>query len=170
MNLLLVDDDQPFRQRLARCFEEEMSKIYQADDVRCALRILDSGEIVALSVAIVDLRMPGVSSLDLIPRLRSQFPASRILVLTGYGSIATATEAIKRGADEYLTKPMNKEELVAAVHGRKILHPATLPTLDQVTDEYMNRVLTSVGGNITKAAKLLGLHRRSLQRKLGKAP
>jgi two-component system response regulator RegA len=176
-SILLVDDDERFRSRMARAFEERGYEAQQADGHDAAIAIAESE---STEYAVVDLRMPGKSGLEVVRELRRIDPATKIVVLTGYGSIATALEAVRLGATHYLTKPADVDEVIAsfgrgdaeaaaeppAVQGET---PET-PSLARVEWEHIQRVLTDCGGNITKAAEKLGIHRRSLQRKLSKFP
>jgi two-component system response regulator RegA len=131
--------------------------------------------------------MPGPSGLELVRALKQLEPAMRILVLTGYGSIATAVEAMKLGASSYLTKPADADEILRALgaeqpgdRGAAAAHEAAedgdvegdaaTPSLARAEWEHINRVLSDCGGNISEAARRLGIHRRSLQRKLQKYP
>src|SRR5690606_29538385 len=121
----------------------------------------------------LDLRVGTDNGLDLIPELLRLDPATRIVVLTGYGSVATAVEAIRRGAAHYLTKPADTDEILAAFERRSETGDAATPplqamSLDRVEWEHINRVLVDCGGNISEAARVLNIHRRSLQRKLSK--
>ncbi|MFT3787801.1 MAG: response regulator [Tepidisphaeraceae bacterium] len=122
---------------------------------------------------IVDMRMPGTGGLDLIPELVRIDPEMHIVVLTGYGSIATAVEATRRGARDYLTKPVDTEQILAAFdkdpEGGNAVTEST-PSLARVEWEHIQRILADCGGNISQAARKLGIHRRSLQRKLAKLP
>jgi two-component system response regulator RegA len=124
--------------------------------------------------ALVDLRLDGRSGLEVVRFLHELDPATRIVVLTGYGSIATALDALRSGAVHYLTKPASLDEIITAFDHdgspAAAPPPASVPSLDRVEWEHIDRVLLAAGGNITQAAALLGLHRRSLQRKLGKRP
>ncbi|MDH5491913.1 MAG: response regulator, partial [Myxococcales bacterium] len=126
--------------------------------------------------ALVDLRMPGRSGLELVQELHALDPTTKIVVLTGYGSIATAIEAVRLGATHYLTKPADVDEILAAFERRDLPPgelpevPAEAPSLARVEWEHINRVLTECGGNVSQAARRLGIHRRSLQRKLSKYP
>ena len=113
----------------------------------------------------------------MITTLRQADPATRIVVLTGYGSVATAVEAVRRGAVHYLTKPAHADEILAAFDrdtqpGPGDANVRTLQpmSLDRVEWEHINRVLLDCDGNVSEAARVLGLHRRSLQRKLAKFP
>jgi two-component system response regulator RegA len=124
--------------------------------------------------------MPGKSGLEVVRELHRIDPATKIVVLTGYGSIATALEAVQLGATHYLTKPADLDEVIAAFDrgnaqagtvalAAESAAPET-PSLARVEWEHIQRVLTDCGGNITKTAERLGIHRRSLQRKLAKFP
>ena len=124
-------------------------------------------------------RWPGASAAKSAVRgassgTREIDPATRIVVLTGYGSVATAVEALRRGAVHYLTKPADADEILAAFERSLGDGAASAPlepmTLDRVEWEHINRVLVECGGNVSEAARLLGLHRRTLQRKLSKYP
>jgi two-component system response regulator RegA len=122
---------------------------------------------------LLDLRIPGGQSLDLIPFFKELDAETRIVVLTGYGSIATAVEAVRRGATQYLTKPANANEILAAFQYEGDTAHALDPqpmSLDRVEWEHINRVLVDCQGNVSEAARVLGIHRRSLQRKLARYP
>lgn len=173
-SVMLVDDDEVFRERLARAFRERGFVVETFDSVTAALQ---SPSEESPEYAVVDLRMPGGSGLQVVAALHARDETTRILVLTGYGSIATAVEAIKLGAADYLTKPVEFTHILAALAGTPIgeespEHAETwvVPSLARLEWEHIQRVLVEAGGNITRAAKLLGLHRRSLQRKLEKYP
>ena len=127
-------------------------------------------------LAVVDLKMPGKSGLELVKALREIDPATKMLVLTGYGSIATAIDAVRLGATYYLSKPADADDIVAAFARGEAppLEPPDIeykaPSLARAEWEHINRVLSDCGGNISEAARRLGIHRRSLQRKLQKYP
>jgi two-component system response regulator RegA len=169
--VLVVDDEEAFRRRLVRAFEDRGFEAWGAADAEEATRIA-SGE--TPEFAVVDLRMPGPSGLFVVRKLHELDPTTRIVVLTGYGSIATALDAVRSGAVHYLTKPADIDEILHAFDQDSAPldrpPPAEVPSLARVEWEHIDRVLTSCGGNITRAARLLGLHRRSLQRKLSKFP
>jgi two-component system response regulator RegA len=169
--ILLVDDDNVFRQRLARALRDRGFDTLDFENPREAIA---SARADPPELAVVDLRTPELSGLDVVRMLRAIEPSTRILVLTGYGSIATALEAVKLGAVHYLTKPATVDEILRALDGeglaRDAADVANVPSLARVEWEHINRVLTECGGNISRAARLLNMHRRSLQRKLAKFP
>ena len=169
--LLIVEDDDTLRERLARAFE------HRGFEVETAATTADADRAVAQETpefVVLDLHMPGASGLDLIPRLKTADLATRIVVLTGYGSIATALEAIRLGATHYLTKPADADEILAAfdpgTDKEREAQPLRPMSLDRVQWEHINRVLVECHGNVSEAARALGIHRRSLQRKLAKYP
>ncbi|HEU5058767.1 MAG TPA: response regulator transcription factor [Kofleriaceae bacterium] len=172
-SILIVDDDQAFRRRLARAFEDRGFDAATAGDYdeAVALARVDSPEL-----AVVDLKMPGRSGLELVQALRAIDPATKIVVLTGYGSISTAIDAVRLGATYYLPKPADADDIVAAFARGQAppLEPPEpdyqAPSLARAEWEHINRVLSDCAGNISEAARRLGIHRRSLQRKLQKYP
>jgi two-component system, response regulator RegA len=172
-SILIVDDDATFRARLARAFTDRGFEVRVAKDATsaAALAAEESPEL-----AVVDLRMPGRSGLELAQELLRIDPATKVVVLTGYGSIATAIEAMRLGATHYLSKPADVDDILAAFarEGSPPLEPIggehATPSLARAEWEHLNRVLTDCGGNISEAARRLGIHRRSLQRKLKKFP
>jgi two-component system response regulator RegA len=173
LSILLVDDDQNFRERMARALRDRGHEVRTAAGPAEALRLgtEDSPE-----CAVVDLRMPGGSGLEVVSALKALDPATAVVVLTGYGSIATALEAVRRGALHYLQKPVDADELLAAFAREGLLPPQQVPeepaapSLARAEWEHIQRVLTDAGGNVSEAARRLGLHRKSLQRKLQKYP
>lgn len=169
--LLLVDDDATFCQVLAKALTRRGFRVQVAHDVAGAL---DLCEPQPPEYAVVDLRMPGESGLVLVDRLRQLAPDSRVVVLTGYSSIATAVEAIKLGACHYLTKPANADQIVAAFardQGDPDVAPAERPpSVGRLEWEYLQQTLAAHDGNISRTARALGMHRRTLQRKLAKRP
>jgi two-component system response regulator RegA len=120
------------------------------------------------------MRLPDESGLEVVRRLKAIDPSTAIVVLTGYGSIATALESVRLGAAHYLTKPTDADRILAAFQHGLAARPRDLaidpPSLARVEWEHLNRVLTDCDGNISEAARQLGMHRRSLQRKLAKHP
>ena len=169
--LLLVDDDPTFCEAMRRALARRGFRVALAHDVDAALA---SMRIETPAYAIVDLKMPGKSGLTLIPRLRALSEHMRIVVLTGYASVATAVEAIKLGATHYLAKPVDADAVVAAF-GRETgdPHAALAPqplSVDRLVWEHIQRVLGENSGNVSATARSLKMHRRTLQRKLAKHP
>jgi two-component system response regulator RegA len=169
-SVLVVDDDDVFRTRLGKAFQDRGFEVRTAPSAEQAIHLArqDSPEF-----AVVDLRMPGASGLDVVRELHAIDPATAIVMLTGYGSIATAVEAVRAGAVHYLSKPVDIEQILAAFEGKAALDTGSeigVPSLARVEWEHIQRVLSDCDGNISRAARLLGLHRRSLQRKLSKDP
>ncbi|MFN2366266.1 MAG: response regulator transcription factor [Desulfurivibrionaceae bacterium] len=173
--ILIVDDEEDFRERLGRALTRRGYGIHQAGGYDEAIEVIrehrpDRG--------IFDLRMPGRSGLELVKAALELNPEMKIVVLTGYGSIATATEAIRLGALNYLAKPADAEEILAAFTKEREMAAAPprpgevieTPSLARVEWEHINRVLNDCRGNISAAAKRLNIHRRTLQRKLMKFP
>lgn len=172
-SILIVDDDEVFRTRLARAFAERGYEVRAAEGFDGALRLAseDSPEL-----AVVDLKMVGRSGLEVVQGLLEVDPSTRAIVLTGYGSIATAIDAVRLGAVNYLQKPADVDDIIAAfarAEAPPLAPPSPdyrAPSLARAEWEHINRVLGDCGGNISEAARRLGIHRRSLQRKLQKYP
>ncbi|RMD88056.1 MAG: response regulator [Candidatus Dadabacteria bacterium] len=171
-HILVVDDDEVFRSRLARAISMRGYMVTEASDGEKALRIIESGCLP--DRAIVDLKMPGsISGLELVYKLRKRHSALKIVVLTGFGTIFSAVEAMKLGATYYLTKPVDTDTILDAFQKTPealIDLKERIPTVEQVEWEHIQRVLRECNGNISKAARLLKMHRRTLQRKLSKGP
>jgi two-component system response regulator RegA len=169
--ILLVDDEDFFRDRLAQAFA---GRGYSTCTASCYDEAMVAIRDEQPSMAVVDLKMPGKSGLLLVRDGMVVAPQLRIVVLTGYGSIATATEAIRLGALSYLAKPADIDEILKAFSGDsgvELQDPAAEilpPSLARVEWEHIQRVLTDCNDNISCAAKKLGIHRRTLQRKLYK--
>lgn len=169
--LLLVDDHASQCMLVQRMFEQRGYAVRVAHSVEQACGLLDTW---SPGFALVDLRMPGPSGLSLIPRLKAANGQVRIVIVTGYASIATAVEAIKLGATHYLIKPVDADAVEAAfcrASGDETV-PASkqLLSADRVEWEYIQHVLAQHRGNVSAAARAMGMHRRSLQRKLSKHP
>jgi two-component system response regulator RegA len=171
-SILVVDDDEIFRTRLARAFSE------RGLDARTAAgfdEAVAAAHAAPPDLAVVDLRMPGLrTGLDLLQALLNIRPDTRAVMLTGYGSIATAIEAVRLGAVYYLPKPADADEVLAAFERNSSAAPANptneTPSLARAEWEHIHRVLEDAEGNISEAARRLGIDRRSLQRKLQKYP
>ena len=169
--LLLVDDSVAFRERLARAFRDRGFDVTTAGNY-------DEAMVVATDqppdLAVVDLRMPGESGLTLVKGLKGLRESTLVLVLSGFGSIATAIDAMRLGAVNFLPKPADADDILAAFArgGAPVADPAGIqpetPSLARAEWEHIHRVLADCGGNVSEAARRLGIHRRSLQRKLQK--
>ncbi|MBA3393990.1 MAG: response regulator [Deltaproteobacteria bacterium] len=175
-SILIVDDDEVYRNRLARAFSDRGYDVRTASDYDTAVVTAteDSPEL-----AVLDLKMPGKSGLELVKALAEIDPSTKTVVLTGYGSIATAIDAVRLGATYYLSKPADADDIIGAFARGEAppLDPPPpdsgdykAPSLARAEWEHINRVLSDAGGNISEAARRLGIHRRSLQRKLQKYP
>jgi two-component system, response regulator RegA len=165
--VIVVDDDEVFRTRLAKALSERGFEVRTAQDVSSALELTQA---IFPDYVLVDLKMPGEHGLVLVKALREMSENVRIVVLTGYGSIPNAVEAIRLGACEYLTKPADADQITAALLGesRTVGSEEKAYTLEQIEWEHIHRVLNEHQGNISATARALGIHRRSLQRKLAK--
>jgi two-component system, response regulator RegA len=168
--ILVVDDDSIFRNRLCRAFRDRGCEAYEAATTQETYHLASN---VSPDLVLLDLKMPGLSGLDLVQNIKKLDATIAVIILTGYGSIATAMQALKLGADHYLSKPADADQILAAYRGldREATEkqaPTTVPSLARVEWEHIQRVLSDCSGNISQAAKLLGIHRRSLQRKLSK--
>ncbi|MGA7799638.1 MAG: response regulator transcription factor [Gammaproteobacteria bacterium] len=169
--LLLAEDDEIFRHVLSRAFSERGYAVMAAKDLADATRLAERKR---PAYAVVDLRLGTDSGLELIDYLNRRYPDIRAVILTGYASIATAVEAIKLGAKYYLTKPVDADEIVAALH-RDEGDPGAAPperpcSVKRLEWEHIQQVLNQCQGNISETARKLGMHRRTLQRKLHKRP
>ncbi len=170
-SILVVEDDNAFRTILVNALNERGYEARGVGDTSAAIRAAehDSPE-----MAVVDLRLPDRSGLDVVRQLKAIDDSTAIVVLTGHGSIATALESVRLGATHYLTKPTDADRILAAFQHGLASRPRDLPTeppsLARVEWEHLNRVLTDCDGNVSEAARQLGMHRRSFQRKLAKYP
>jgi two-component system response regulator RegA len=170
-SLLLVDDDDTFCRVLSAALERRGFAVRVAHNVAEGL-VAAEGD--SPEFAVIDLKMPGPSGLELVKKLKALDAHTRIVVLTGFASVATAVEAIKLGATHYLAKPADADEIVAAFSRDSgnvavPLEAKPLP-LSRLEWEHIQKVLTECGGNISETARRLGMHRRTLQRKLAKRP
>ncbi len=171
--ILFVDDEDYFRERLAKAFAKRGFTVYQAANHDEALVMIDKYK---PAMAVVDLKMPGKNGLEVIKNGLEIHDKLNIVVLTGYGSISTATEAMRLGAFGYLPKPADVGDILNAFSRETDLgitlknDDITPPSLERTEWEHINRVLSDCNGNISETAKRLGIHRRTLQRKLYKYP
>jgi two-component system response regulator RegA len=166
--LLIVDDDKPFLQRVARAMEARGYIVKTADSVAEGVRQAESAP---PAFAVVDLRLEDGSGLDVVERLRRRRPDSRVVILTGYGNIATAVTAVKLGAVDYLAKPADADDIDAALSrmsSEKALPPENPMSADRVRWEHIQRVYEMCERNVSETARRLNMHRRTLQRILAK--
>jgi two-component system, response regulator RegA len=166
--LLIVDDDKPFAARLARAMESRGFAVESAGGVAEGLAAIAGG---APAFAVIDLRLGDGSGLDVIRALKAARPLARAIILTGYGAIATAVTAVKLGAFDYLAKPVDADEITAALLGEHADRPpgGEHPmSADRVRWEHIQRIYESCERNVSETARRLNMHRRTLQRILAK--
>lgn len=167
-SVLLVDDDRSFLQRLARAMEARGFEVATAETVAEGLAHVESS---APAFAVVDMRLGDGTGLDVISALKRSRPGARAVVLTGYGNIATAVTAVKLGAVDYLAKPADADDVVAALIAsgdHKPQPPENPMSADRVRWEHIQRVYELCGRNVSETARRLSMHRRTLQRILAK--
>jgi two-component system response regulator RegA len=166
--LLIVEDDKPFLQRLARAMESRGFAVRTAESVADGLMQLESA---SPAFAVVDMRLADGNGLDVISALKNRRPEARAIVLTGYGNIATAVNAVKLGAVDYLAKPVDADDVVHALlnHDGKAAEPPENPmSADRVRWEHIQRIYELCNRNVSETARRLNMHRRTLQRILAK--
>ena len=171
LRMLIVDDDETFAQLLARRVKRAGYETHIAHTAEQALTLLQTH---GADRAVLDLKLGADSGLALLPQLKHIAPELEVVVLTGYSSIATAVEAIKLGAINYLCKPASSEAILDAFTadaGNPDIDIASKPpSVDRLEWEHIQKVLADNDGNISETARVLGMHRRTLQRKLQKFP
>jgi two-component system response regulator RegA len=165
--LLLVDDDAPFVARLARAMEKRGFVPETADSVAAGRAIAEAR---SPAYAVIDLRLEDGNGLDVVEALRAHRPDCRIVVLTGYGAIATAVAAVKFGATDYLSKPADADDITNALlsRGESPPPPENPMSADRVRWEHIQRVYELCDRNVSETARRLTMHRRTLQRILAK--
>ena len=166
--LLIVEDDKSFLQRLARAMEARGFEVATAESVGEGLQQVEKA---APAFAVVDMRLGDGNGVDVIVALKQRRPDARAIILTGYGNIATAVNAVKIGAVDYLSKPADADDVVAALlalEGRKAEPPEHPMSADRVRWEHIQRVYELCNRNVTETARRLNMHRRTLQRILAK--
>ena len=172
LHVLLVEDDEMLAEQTARALGRRVASVDIAHDANTALARIN--HLTQLDAAILDQNLGQDNGLDLISPIRERFPHCKVLLLTGYGSIAAAVAATHRGAHNYLTKPASASDILEALDadpaslGTSL--PATPPSLQRLEWEHIQRTLDAHDGNISRAAEALGIHRRTLQRRLKKRP
>ncbi len=166
--LLIVEDDKPFLQRLASAMQSRGFAVTTAESVAEGLQQVDQAP---PAFAVVDMRLGDGNGLDVISALKRSRPDARAIILTGYGNIATAVNAVKLGAVDYLAKPVDADDVVTALLARetkKIAPPANPMSADRVRWEHIQRIYELCGRNVSETARRLSMHRRTLQRILAK--
>ncbi len=166
--ILVVDDDDILRNRLEKAFTKRGWQVFVANGYQTAI---EQAQIHQPDRAVLDLKMPGLTGLDVLREVRAVSPATKCVILTGYGSITNAVEAVKLGAVGYVTKPADADQVLSAFeeHGSGTATPDfPPPSLAVAQWDHIQRVLADAGGNISEAARRLDIPRRTLQRKLKK--
>ena len=166
--LLIVEDDKSFLQRLSRAMESRGFTVTSAESVAEGLSCLQTA---SPAFAVVDMRLADGNGLDVISALKRRRPDARGIILTGYGNIATAVNAVKMGAVDYLAKPVDADDVVAALlahEGGAAPPPDNPMSADRVRWEHIQRVYELCGRNVSETARRLNMHRRTLQRILAK--
>jgi two-component system, response regulator RegA len=167
-SLLIVDDDKSFLQRLARAMEGRGFQVITAESVADGVAQVEKA---APAFAVVDMRLSDGNGLEVITALKRRRADARGIILTGYGNIATAVNAVKLGAIDYLAKPADADDVIAAllaVDGRKLEPPEHPMSADRVRWEHIQRIYELCGRNVSETARQLNMHRRTLQRILAK--
>ena len=167
--LLLVDDDRPFLQRLARAMEARGFIVTAVETVKDAIILLHANT--TPDFAVVDLKLADGNGMDVIEEMRNCSPKTRVIVLTGFGNIASAVNAVKLGAIDYLAKPADADEVFEALTrepGQKASVPENPMSADRVRWEHIQRVYEMCDRNVSETARRLNMHRRTLQRILAK--
>ena len=166
--LLIVDDDNPLRDRLARAMEKKGFQVSQAEGVKKGIELLKKN---TPSFAVIDLRLGNGNGLEVVKEIQQSKLKSRIIMLTGYGNIPTAVAAIKAGAIDYLAKPVDAEDVETALladPGKKAYPPEDPMSADRIKWEHIHRVFELCNRNVSETARRLKMHRRTLQRILSK--
>jgi len=166
-SIMVVDDDDVLRNRLEKAFLRRGFAVYIASNRDEAMQLASLHK---PDRAVLDLKMPGKSGLELLSEMREISPTTSCVILTGYGSITNAVEAVKLGAVGYVTKPADADQVLAAFEDSPIIDNPEFPppSLAAAQWEHIQRVLSDSGGNISEAARRLDIPRRTLQRKLKK--
>ena len=167
-SLLIADDDNPFREGLARAMEKKGFEVFQAESVKKGIESVKSKK---PGFAVVDLRLGDGNGLEVVKEIQSSNNDSRIIMLTGYGNIPTAVAAIKEGAIDYLAKPADAEDVEKALladPAKKAAPPENPMSADRVKWEHIHRVFELCNRNVSETARRLKMHRRTLQRILSK--
>jgi two-component system response regulator RegA len=166
--LMLVDDDAPLRRSLQRAMERRGFRVFPAESLKAGISLAHT---IRPDYAVIDLRLEDGSGIELVKKLRELHPQARVVILTGYGNIATAVAAVKAGAIDYLAKPVDADDLIDALlaTGSGLPPPPANPmSADRVRWEHIQRVFEQCNRNVSETARRLNMHRRTLQRILNK--
>jgi two-component system response regulator RegA len=166
--LMLVDDDAPLRRSLQRAMERRGFRVFQAESLKSGISLAHT---IKPDYAVIDLRLEDGSGIELVKKLRELHPQVRVVILTGYGNIATAVAAVKAGAIDYLAKPVDADDVIDALlaTGSGLPPPPANPmSADRVRWEHIQRVFEQCNRNVSETARRLNMHRRTLQRILNK--
>ena len=167
-SLLVVDDDNPFRDRLARAMEKKGFQVSQAESVKKGVESVSKQK---FAFAVVDLRLGDGNGLEIVKEIQKSNSNSRVVMLTGYGNIPTAVAAIKQGAIDYLAKPADADDVERALladPNKNAAPPVNPMSADRVKWEHIHRVFELCNRNVSETARRLKMHRRTLQRILSK--
>ena len=167
-SLLIIEDDRPFRERLSKAMTRRNFDVHTAKNVKEGLQCIETSP---PAFATIDMRLGDGSGLDIVPYLQNRRENCRIVILTGYGNIASAVAAVKAGAVDYLAKPADADQIEAALlaQGDGLPPPPTNPmSADRVRWEHIQRVFEQCDQNVSETARRLNMHRRTLQRILAK--
>ena len=167
-SLLIVDDDNPFRDRLSRAMEKKGFTVFQAESVKKGIDLAVSNK---PEFGVVDLRLNDGNGIEVVREIQKTNPNSRVIMLTGYGNIPTAVAAIKQGAIDYLSKPADADDVERALMAdpnKKAAPPENPMSADRVKWEHIHRVFELCNRNVSETARRLKMHRRTLQRILSK--
>jgi two-component system response regulator RegA len=165
---MLVDDDAPLRRSLQRAMERRGFRVFQAESLKSGISLAHT---IKPDYAVIDLRLEDGSGIELVKKLRELHPQVRVVILTGYGNIATAVAAVKAGAIDYLAKPVDADDVIDALlaTGSGLPPPPANPmSADRVRWEHIQRVFEQCNRNVSETARRLNMHRRTLQRILNK--
>lgn len=169
-SFLVVDDDDALRHRLARALSD---RGYAVRTAASGAEAMVAFEDEVPDMVILDLRMPDRSGMEVLRDMRGRDPDVPVVILSGYGSIPTAVDAVRLGAVDFVLKPADVDTVLAAFvrhEGEVVARPLETPSLARTEWEQIQRILAETGGNISETARRLGMHRRTLQRKLNKFP
>lgn len=168
LSILILEDDDSFAKALSVSLSNKGHQVSVASSIEGLSKLINDSQ--DWHLMLLDLKLKDDTSLPYIAQFRALMPNTKIIMITGFASIATTVEAIKQGADDYLPKPVNVNDILQAYYGKKTEAEAELMSPKRLEWEHIQRVLQENDGNISRTAKQLNMHRRTLQRKLQKKP